>query len=714
MSTDIELPDAEDVRDRFSRRVAILIVVGTLAGAFVGFLQTTADRKANEAGVAAQRNATQSMGALLRSQQAAQVDFENYALSDMQVRRSAASQQQYFFLFGDFEAAAKLAQNRWQQLATQTATLTKITADRPDGPVLDPGFPREYFANSTRDAIFRRALQDAANEEDGAWSAKESTYTAILTLFAVALYLLGLSLTVKLGIRRMFAVLGLVLILVGSTWAALVAVDVPEAPSTEAAEAFADGHVALQAAGTPAQYLEAVEFFDQAIEKRPTFALAYQERSEAAFAAGAPPGQGLLSVSTKEATESSTLDLQQALDLGLANHRVLGSLGFQEFLLGLQDRSQARLEAGLEHTRAAIELDRDDPIGWFNEGVTLLALGREDEARTAYEQAMRTTIYTDAETGELREDAYTEELYAAGALTDLELLVEARPEMADTVRALKDEIVTAVAMHTLEPGAEPEAIPSIEIDVFPAELQWTAELPGYDPEADVVTQQWYYRGPQKLGWAALPAVSGQTFPVALDVGYYSLRSYLAATSPPACLSTGTYRVEIYLNGRLAGTAEVDDELPELTGYVPRDLNAGLCRPTDWVRSDLSIPGWYDGFVGPDGDRGVYVFRYTPPRGDTGFDALDTTVRIFGHLFPGEGAPVFDPDEGTDTDFFLGLEDPRKRWYDFPGGFVRAGAGKAADGAVFVALVFGPEDFMSHPGEDGLAIFDSLIEFEPLG
>ena len=84
--------------------------------------------------------------------------------------------------------------------------------------------------------------------------------------------------------------------------------------------------------------------------------------------------------------------------------------------------------------------------------------------------------------------------------------------MADTVRALKDEIVTAVAMHTLEPGAEPEPIPSIEIDVFPAELQWTADLPGYDPEADVVTQQWYYRGPEKLGGRRCPPSPGRPSP----------------------------------------------------------------------------------------------------------------------------------------------------------------------------------------------------------
>lgn len=707
----VEAPDPEEVRDRFSRLVAIAIVVGTLAGAVVGFLQTQAGRRSDAAGIDAQRYATQAMGQLLRSQQIAQVDFENYALADQQRRRAASSRQGFIFLTGAYETVADLDQDRWEQLAAQTATLTRITEDAPDGPIRDPGFPSEYFAKSVKEAVRLRALQDASNELDGAWGGKQSTYTAILTVLAVSLYLLGLSLTVQVGIRRMFAGLGLALILVGSAWAGALALFAPATPPDEAAEAFAEGHVKLQAAGTPAQFEAAAEDYTRAIELRPTFARAYQERAEALFAAGAPVGQGLLSVSSREALEASTRDLERALELGAENRSVLGSLGFHRFLQGL-DGDAETLEESIAFSERAIEIDPANPIFQFNRGAALLALGRTEEARAAYERAVRLTIYTDPEKEVLREDPGLEEIYVAGALTDLELVLRAQPELEGEVRSLKELIVGSDSLDRVGTGETDVTVERIALEVFPADIQWEATLTGYDEESDVISQQWYYQGPEELGWAALPSVSGVYEPVADPDGtWFSLNSYLAATFPPACLGSGTYRVEIYVNGRLAGEAEVEEELPELRAYVPSDLNAALCRPSDWERSERIVAGWADGYEGPDTDRGVFVFRYTPPRPGATFDLLDGTIDIFSNLFPEK--PVFDQASGTGTDFFMALNRPRKRWYDYEGGYVRAGTGVADDGAVIVALVWGPVDMFDEAGDLGLRIFDSFIEYEPV-
>ncbi len=710
---DINVPDSEELRDRFSRIAATLIVVGTLAGAVVGFLQTSAGRQSSAAGVAAQRYATQAMGQLLRAQQSAQVDFENYALADRQRRLAASARQRFIFLTGPYEQTATLAQDRWEQLATQTAELTAITADRPDGPVLDPGFPTEFFANSIRGAVRLRALQDAANEADGAWSSKESTYTAILTLFAVALYLLGLSLTVTFGIKRMFAGLGLALVVLGSGWAAVVAASSPEAPSETAADAFASGHVKLQSAGSRAQYQAAVADFDRAIELRPTFGQAYQERSEAIVGAGSPQAQGALSVIAPEALEASTRDLEKALELGVENQTVLGNLGFHAFLEGLNGDSDEPFERSVGYTRRAMEINPRNPIFGYNLGVALLATGEVEEARAAYEDAIGLTIYSDVGEQVLRQDPGTEQFYVAGALTDLELLVGARPDVAGPVQELKELIVGSASLGMIGIGETAVEIGAIDVAAFPAEVQWQADLPNYDAATDVVSQQWYYRDPSGLGWASLPNVSGVVTPTEEDDGgFFVLRSWLASSFPPSCLREGTYRVELYVNGRLLSTGESEVALPELSAYVPRDLNAAMCRPTDWVRSEHFAAGWYDGFVSEANDAGVYVFRWSPPRADATFDLLDGTIDIFSNFFPGK--PVFDESLGTDTDFFLSLENPRKRWYDYPGGDVRAGAGLADDGSVIVAVVFGPDDMFDEDGDLGLRIFDSIIELEPLG
>jgi tetratricopeptide (TPR) repeat protein len=711
---EVDVPDPEDIKDRFSRSVAILIVVGTLAGAVVGFLQTQSGRRADASSVEAQRLATQAMGQLLRSQQVAQVDFETFALADQQGRRAASARQGFIFLTGDFEKVQDLEQDRWEQLAEQTRTLTKINQDSPDGPVLDPSFPGQFFAKAVREAVRLRALQDAANESDGAWSGKESTYTAILTVFAVSLYLLGLSLTVQVGVRRLFSGLGLSLIMIGAVWAVALALSSPVDSPPEAAEAFADGHVKHQAASTPAQYEAAVKDFDRAIALRPTFARAYQERGEAEFSAGASQGQGLLSVTRPENLAASTRDFEKALELGLETPTVVGNLGFHRFLQGLAEGDGNLLEEGLEFTARAAEMDPKNPIYPFNRGVTLLALGRVEEARAAYQDGIRLTIYSDPSKQTLLEEPATEEFYVAGAITDLEILARAKPDMAAEVQSLKELIVGSDTLNKVGTGETALSVPddTIKIEVFPSEVQWTAFLPGYDADTDEVSQQWYYQAPDKLGWAALPSVSGVYAPrVETDEGYFQLNSYLASTFPPSCLSTGTFRVELYANGKLVGRAEKEEELPDLRAYVPSDLNAALCRPSDWVRSDKIINGWVDGYVSPEGDRGVYVLRYSPPRPDATFDLLDGSIDIFSNFFPSK--PTVDTGEGTDTDFFLGLKEPRKRWYNYPNGYVRAGAGLADDGSVIVALVFGPTDIFDEAGDLALQIFDSFIEFEPV-
>jgi hypothetical protein len=509
-------------------------------------------------------------------------------------------------------------------------------------------------------------------------------------------------------------------VIVGAVWAVALALAAPQTPSPEAAEAFADGHVKLLAAGTPAQYRAAVEAFDRAIELRPTFARAYQERSEAQFLAGAPPGQGFFSVSDAKAVEDSTDSLEKALELGLENPMVLGNLGFSRFLQALESDDPSLFEESLEFTTRAREINPGDPTLAYNRGAALVGLGRADDARAAYEQAIRLTIYSDPEKQVLRADPAGEERYVAGALADLELLAAARPAMVDQVRGLKELIVGSDTLDRVGVGETELEIPGGTIKapgeeeavvVFPAEVQWTAVLPGFNPDTDVISQQWYFQGPENLGWAALPSVSGVVTPTKeVDEGYFVLRSYLASTFPPSCLASGTYRVELYANGRLVGVGEGEAPRPELVGYVAWDLNAALCRPVDWVRSDDVIPGWADGYVGPQKDRGVFVFRYTPPRTEATFDLLDGTVeQVFDHLFPSQ--PTLDTAEGTDTDFFMGLNEPRKRWYDYDGGRVLAGAGVANDGAVIVALAWGPTDLFDEAGDLGLRVFDSFIEFE---
>src|SRR5262249_14387010 len=199
--------------------------------------------------------------------------------------------------------------------------LTHVPIEGPVSPSEDPAFPTRFTNANAREPIRLHALQDAANTESSGWSAHAATYTAVLTLFAVALYLLGFSLALPLGLGRWFVRGGALFVAIGVAWAAIASAGRPPAPSEEAAAAFADGTVALQNAYDAydsSGFDEAVRNLDTAIEERPDFARAYLNRGQATYFASTPV-QGLGTVTSPAALRSAIDDLKNAVDLGLDN-----------------------------------------------------------------------------------------------------------------------------------------------------------------------------------------------------------------------------------------------------------------------------------------------------------------------------------------------------------------------------------------------------------
>src|SRR5207249_8597797 len=115
------------------------------------------------------------------------------------------------------------------------------------GPNSDRRFPRALFSRATADALRYQALQDAANHQNSAWEGRAAKYTAILTLLAVALYLLGFALAMQRRLVRLFGVAGGVLLVVGVAWAGTVAASSPAGVPDSAAAEYSQGEVALEA-----------------------------------------------------------------------------------------------------------------------------------------------------------------------------------------------------------------------------------------------------------------------------------------------------------------------------------------------------------------------------------------------------------------------------------------------------------------------------------
>lgn len=703
--------EPEEVQDPFSRFAAIAIVVATLLGALVGYLEANASRNAELANVRAQGSMVRAMSGLVRANRSAQVDFGTFAQAEGELQQAAnALQRRLFAGEAGEELALELAEERYRQLYGRTLQLTDLEPAGPAGPELDAAFPNRFFADSQREADRLWALADAANQEDAGWESQEANLTAVLTIFAVAVYLLGLSLTLAARVRLLLAGVGTALVLVGTAWAGWLALESPERSPPEAAAAFADARKAMLLATEEEGYREAERLFTRAIQLRPAFPQALAERAQATFRAGSPQIASFTSVSTPEALEASTDDLRRALDLGLDTRPVLGDLGFHAFLLGLQTDDPALLEESLAYTEAATEMDPSDPLLHYNRGVVLLAMGETEAARAAYREAARRTIYLDDEGTELRGNPALENEWVSGALTDLEILLAERPRLGETVKEIKELIVGTQSREEVGVGEATVGGTGLEVQLFSSKVQWEADLPGYDPETDVVSAQWYRR--TQAGWVVMPEASGSVVPAGQEGAWFSLTATLPNTYPHRCLDDGTYRVELYVNGHLAGTGTSEHAFGDLEPTTVDDVNVAFCGPAAWKPYESEVEGLIEGAVAEDGSEGAYLFRLQTPERQyddpvrESREWLDAMIDSFDSIFP---APPR-PDVDAEVQFFLGLEGAAVEWYAYDGGSVIAGAGLSSDGAVIIGAVFGPDERFD---EDLLRVFDSLVELRPL-
>ncbi|MGH7425760.1 MAG: tetratricopeptide repeat protein, partial [Candidatus Methylomirabilales bacterium] len=364
------------------------------------------------------------------------------------------------------------------------------------------------------------------------------------------------------------------------------------------------------------------------------------------------------------------------------------------FLSGLQGRPEL-LDESLEFTREAIKLDPDNPNLRYNLGLALLAAGKKEEARRAYETGVLRTIFLDFRENIWRDNPDLEEAYVGGALTDLEILAAARKGMSKEVLETKELIVESVAAGELGPPRSNASVSRIDALVFPAQTQFSIEDKDFDPEGDLISVQWYQKAPG-FGWVVVPEASGVTELLQDSEGqYFAQGQYLARSFPPRCLPEGEYRVELYVYGRLAGQGHTKSDFRTLQASLDRDLNIAACRPADWIRSAKAEPGLMNGYLSPDGSRGVYIVRTKFPsaykerelrEGLERPGELELVLRLFMEartdLFP--APPAFNRVIG-DGGYFLrsDLGPTRFEDYRYEGGRVAAGAGMEQDGNVFL-------------------------------
>ncbi|MBV8194389.1 MAG: hypothetical protein JOY80_02555, partial [Candidatus Dormibacteraeota bacterium] len=604
----MEVPEEEELhRERLARILAVLIVIATLGVATSEYLHSIADKYADQSGVLAQKLSIVRQGQLVRASDQQHAAIDNYAYSEQQRTEQANAFQEY--LAPSVKQGTSQAtilndeETRWSMLADLTGMLTSITASGSTSPTNDAQFPNVLLSQAQKPSDVTFAVEDAFNQLRGDWQARAGLLTVVLTLFAVATYLFGLSLTLHATISRWLTTLGVVLVAAGVVTALVLVFLVPRTPSdvceitatstdecnqsneaVKAAVEYANGVYDLNTFYTqPGSkgLQQADSAFSTAIDDRSGFARAYLERAQVRFLIGSPQGTGTTAtLASTSALQAQGADLQQAYNLGLRDKLTLDNLTANRLLLAITQNNSGDYSDALGFVIDALRLDANDPINYYNKGLALLGQGNTTGAQQAYQDAVSHTVFADVNAQTKRNDAAAEERYVAAALTTLDLMASHRSDLVHQVASMKQLVVNGVD-HRAPVSGNPSTAHNLSVNVFAGQLEWTGEVDNYDPSMNNTSTQWYYKKPGGLGWAVLPSISGVTTPTfdnstGMQDSYFLLANYLKATQ--GCLQPGNYRADVYIDGNLVGTATANGAQASLAAQSMPDMALAFRAP----------------------------------------------------------------------------------------------------------------------------------------
>jgi hypothetical protein len=697
--------------------LTIAVAVTTLAIAGVGWLEVRAGSNSDSAAQESQQFSVKTMSSLLQSQETTKVDYEDFLQAEQDREQAGNALQQGIFSGAGNKALLALVQQRFDTLATKTQALTPLTPNSTDGPGKDPTFPRHAFARATLGADEDQALQDESNARESAWESRDAKYTAVLTLLAVALYLFGLGLAMPRRVFSIFGGVGAVLLAIGVGWSLLIVTSAPKAIPESAAADYANGEIALETSTIgqdPAGFQTSIVDFTKAIDEWPSFARAYLGRANATLASSPQVQASLIPQASLERVVS---DLDHASASGLGSALTLEQLSGTDFSLALHKQDDLFGEAA-DAAREAIDDVPTDPVPRYSLAVSLLGEGDTAGAESAYKDAIGRTLFLDEAGTKPRNSPQVEEGWVSGALSDLEALRVAKPSLGTSIDRMKELVVGSVAAGKVVEPSGSAAFAGVKAQVLPAVVQWfTTGSSGYDRSKDTLSVQWYSRTSGNA-WIGMPEVSGPIdAAVETNAPAFSARNLTSSSLPARCLGTGAYRVELYADGHLAGSATTTVKYGLPTPFIDRALNLEVCHPPDWKLAKSALPGFRQGLVSPEGSEGVYLIRYDTtllspalrklPIEQLTDSLLISTMRSSAALFP--SAPI--GGSAAQHQASLALPGSTQRTFNYDGGYIYGQSSEdKKDGAVLVTLVFGPQSSFAQPSGDLLPVIASLAEY----
>jgi tetratricopeptide (TPR) repeat protein len=573
---ELDVPEVDEIDTPLKRRLAMAVALLALFGGVVGFAAGGAGAEEERTGTDAQRASVVAMSRYSASAAELYEMLDN-SLSVSSLRRRGAVAGIQAGLLG--AARQQQLARHWDAAARQVSdsSILSVHGTYADNPV-------RLYADLAVGPDQASLRQQAAAETSASWASKRRLEIGIVTLVAVALTLLGLSLTVDEGVRRYLLWPAGVIVagcVIGFGW--VLSQPVANTP-TAAIKAVAEGDRQYNLR----DFRGAVKAYSQALKIRPDYPNALLGRASATILANSPQRnsvQFVITTSTTAAYRSAIADLSQALRDGGDNYLTLLNLGAADFHV----RDYA---ACVQYSQQAIALNPGPPLPWMNLAIGLLAEGRTAEALRTYRHVIQLIA--------ARPDpAERQELFSSG-LTALEILAAQQPQERALVGRVEGELVAAEGRQLVPRAATAgrASISALRLQVTGAQLRLSYRYTDIPTGARLAAIA-YFRPRGTVSWIQPRALTDFFADRLKPAG----TAYLTLTDR-SCPVPGDYRVDIYSGTRRLASATARSTLPQESLIFYDDPVSGvvLCRPQGWQFS----PGGPIALTSPDRQRHLAV------------------------------------------------------------------------------------------------------------
>ncbi len=643
-----------------ARFLTITIVLATFIAALGGFLLNRASADAANTGDVAQELSLQGSAAETSAYQQAESDYSQYL--SLQSLEAQAAQQMLEATYDQPDASTWAA---LYKVASAQAARTAAAVPSDLHPYLangdpDPDFPYDFFAKRASGATQLEAESNAYNDVSDKWSRLVDSYTAILTMIAVALFLFGSAYVLYGRNRVIFTVLGGLLVATGLVWGgALVITRQPGTPSDAAAADYANGVTAMDEAAAPTGYQAAIDDFTDAIKLRPDYALAYSERAAAeAYRGSEAIGGGFISNVSPHWARLSAGDELEAYNLGDHDASQVLNVGWGYYTLWIVGGGGGRPPGlALDFFRQAAQLDPTNPVDLLDLGIADLATSHYQAGAQSFRAGVAHMLYNCPAGGQLVHcttpqppTSYDlQQAWFAGGMETLEALAQSKEAMGSValraaITSAKDLLADSMASGKVGTGPHGKtmAVPGLGAFLDPNYLELDVPVPkvttAYRMAGMPITVLWYERPPGGTKWSAISETAcwghGQQVCGRYDRQYNTFQfvtRFLAADDQ--CFTNVEYRAELYVAGNLAGSLTLspkDDYIgTNLAPALSKTMNVGICAPSSWHLQALprlffrvhgraaTVSGTLStselSYASADHKEGVYLFRIYPPR-----------------------------------------------------------------------------------------------------